>query len=331
MLENDPSIIAPRIIEALSHIDSVLILSHINPDGDAIGSMLGLYHALRAQGKTVYALASSQLPNFAPVLPGVEHVRVYDPGMALPDVDLIWIVDTATLARTGAICEEHATAIYEHPIIIVDHHETNSGEGMLNLIEAESASCADLLFRLLRVMEWPITPQIATCLFMGLVTDTQSFQTSSTNPQALHVAAELLLAGADHRAVINAVYYATPTGNAQLVGLALGELQRDGDLIWTSVTQEMLRQTGAGDDASDTVVSQLQRVAGMRICVLFKERADGTVKVSLRSKPDVNVATIAASWGGGGHAAAAGATMEMGLAEAQAVVLTYLREVLQNG
>jgi phosphoesterase RecJ-like protein len=328
MIHTDPATAAPAFASILAPAKRILLLTHINPDGDAIGSMLALWHVLTDMGKTPFAVASSELPSYTEGLPGIEHVQVYHQGMALPEVDLIWMVDTATLTRVGRIHDDYATWLSDRPLLIVDHHVTNTGEGTLNLIAPGSASTADLLYRLFRAIDVYITPVIATCLLMGLTTDTQSFQTSSTNPQALRTAAELLEAGADHHAVMQAVYYSTPYSTLQLVGMALSQLQQDGDLVWTNVSWEMLRATGAEDEASDDIVNRMQRMAGMRACALFKERADGTTKISLRSKPGLDVAMIATIWGGGGHTQAAGATLLMGLEEAQREVLPRLREAL---
>ncbi len=304
------------------------MLTHINPDGDAIGSLLGAYHALRAIGKEPIPVAASALPSYSDVLPGVEQVTIYQAGDALPDCDLIWMLDTAALGRVGQIYHDHAEAMASRPLMIVDHHVTNDGAGTLNLIQPEAASCADLLFRLLRAMGTPISPDAATCMLLGVTTDTQSFQTSATTPQTLRTAAEILDAGADQRLVVNAVYFSVPDTTAKLVGLALSQLQREGGLLWVKVSQAMMLEAEAADEATDETMTRIQRVSGMRAAALFKERANGKVKISLRSVPGINVAEIARTWGGGGHTQAAGADLPMGLDEAEAAVLPLLRRAI---
>jgi phosphoesterase RecJ-like protein len=177
-------------------------------------------------------------------------------------------------------------------------------------------------------MGLPVSPAAATCLCIGTITDTQSFQTSSTSPRTLRIAADLLEAGADLRGIVDAVYFSIPESTMRLSALALSDLRREGPLLWVTVSQAQLAAAEAGDEATDDTVQQMQRVAGMRICALFRERADGTVKLSLRSVPGINVATIAQTWGGGGHTQAAGATLPMGLAEAPGAVLPLLRAAL---
>src|SRR5262249_25200532 len=193
-------------------------------------------------------------PSYAGWLPGADAIRVYQHGTPFPDVDLAILVDTASLGRVGRIYEDHAAALLALPIVIVDHHVTNDGVGTLNLIRPAAASTCELLYALFREMGLSITPALATCLLLGLTTDTQSFQTSATGPESLRTAAELLERGADQARVVHEVYQALPTSTAQLIGQALVELRRDGPIAWTTVTQAMMRATGAEDEAADEVV-----------------------------------------------------------------------------
>jgi phosphoesterase RecJ-like protein len=329
-MHTDPAAAAPHIAQTLAAANRILILSHINPDGDAIGSMLGVWHILRAMGKTATPLASSAYPESAEALPGIEHVQMYQPGMPLPPADLIWMVDTANPQRVGPPYDEHASELNHLPLIIVDHHVTNDGLGRVNLVDARAASCAELLYRLFREMDVAVTPETATCLLLGLTTDTQSFQTNSTGPQTLRIAADLVESGADQSAIVQKVYYATPYSTAHMLGLALSHVQREDGLIWTHISREMMQQTQASDSAYDDVTSVMMRIEGMQISALFKERDDGNVKLSLRSKAGIDVAAIARTWGGGGHTQAAGATLQKNLDEAQREVLAVLRERLNT-
>lgn len=330
MITADITTAAPAIAALLAQARQILLITHVNPDGDAIGSLLGVWHSLRASGKTAVALAPSALPEYVCCLPGIEHVQVYQAGQELPTCDLIWMMDTAALDRAGPVYEEHATQIHQLPIIVVDHHITNPGEGRINLIDAHAASTAELLTLLLTAMHAPLPPEAATALLLGITTDTQSFQTSSSGAQALRAAALLLEAGADQQAIVRKLYYALPFGTAQLVGKSFNEIRREGGLIWTHVSQEMRESSEDSEDASDYITQMLQRIDGMQVAVLFKERPDGTVKISLRSIPDIDVAEIATLWGGGGHAQAAGATLPLGLQAAEATVLSVVREAIRQ-
>jgi phosphoesterase RecJ-like protein len=330
MIYTDAAQAAPAFAARIANASRILILSHINPDGDAIGSLLGAWHALQALGKAAVPMASSPLPTYTHWLPGIEQIQVYRPGMDLPEVDLEMMVDTATLARVGRVYEEHSDALLALPIAIVDHHVTNEGAGALNLIVPSAASTCELLAQLFHAMDIPVSPQMATCLLLGLTTDTQSFQTSSTNSESLRIAADLLDQGADQDRVVREVYYALPASSAALIGLGLSAMRRDGPIVWTTITQAMMAATGAEDEAVDEVVRMLQRIAGISAVAMFKERHDGTTKISLRSVPPINVATLALRWGGGGHAQAAGATLMMRPEQAERELLPLLRSLVQG-
>ena len=328
MLYNDASLAAPAIAARIDQAQRILILTHINPDGDAIGSMLGMWHALQSLGKQALPLASSPLPGYAKWLPGAEHIQVYRQGMALPEANLVIMVDTATLARVGRIYDEHPQALSATPIVIVDHHVTNDGAATLNLIQPEAASTCELLYALFRALDIAVSPALATCLLLGVTTDTQSFQTSSTSAESLRVAADLLDLGADQERIVREVYYALPEASAALIGLALTEMRRDGPVAWARITLAMMRATGAEDEAVDEVVRAMQRVAGVKALVVFKERQDGTTKISMRSVQPINVATLATRWGGGGHEQAAGATLLTSPEQAEHQVIPQLRALV---
>ena len=330
MIYDNAAQAAPAIAERIASADRILLLTHINPDGDAIGSLLGLWHTLRSLGKQAFPIASSPLPSYSNWLPGAEHIQVYQHDNSLPDVDLVMLVDTASLGRAGRVYDEHTATLGELPIVVIDHHVTNGGGGDVNLIRPASASACELLYRLFQAMHITITPEMATCLLLGLTTDTQSFQTSATKAESLHIAAELIDHGADHARIVHEVYYALPSSSALLIGKAIAEMRRDGPIAWTVISQAMSRATGAEDEAADEVVRMMQRIQGVRALVMFKERQDGTTKISLRSKPPINVAALAQVWGGGGHAQAAGATLLMTPAQAEREVLPRLREVIEK-
>jgi phosphoesterase RecJ-like protein len=330
MIYDDAAQAAPAIAERVAAANRILILTHINPDGDAVGSLLGMWHALCALGKRAIPLASSPLPSYTLWLPGAEQVLVYQPDMDFPDVDLAILLDTASLARIGRIYDQHATALVALPVIVIDHHVTNDGGGTLNLIRPAAASTCELLYALYQALGVSITPAIASCLLLGLTTDTQSFQTSATKSDSLRTAAELLECGADQPRVVQEVYYALPASSALLIGKAISEMRREGPIVWTTVTQAMMRTAGAEDEAADEVVRLMQRIQGTRALALFTERHDGTTKLSLRSQPPIDVASLARIWGGGGHAQAAGATLLMPPSQAEREVLSRLRELLND-
>ncbi|MEN9938612.1 MAG: hypothetical protein RLZZ387_5191 [Chloroflexota bacterium] len=328
MLYTDPAQAAAPFAELIARANRILLLTHVSPDGDAIGSLLGMWHALRALGKDATPLALPPIPFYAEWLPGIDQVQLYRRGAELPPCDLVMMLDTASPSRTGTIYEEHAAALAGLPLAIVDHHVTNDGLGSLNLINPASASTCELLYGLFSAMDLPILPELATCLLLGHTTDTQSYQTSATTPRALRTGADLLGLGADHASVVREVYYALPASSAKLMGLTLVGLRAEPGIAWARVTRAMMQESGAEDEAADEVIRVLQRIGEAQVLALFKERADGTTKLSLRSRPPLNVAQLAQRWGGGGHVQAAGATLLMPPAEAETEVLPLLRELV---
>ncbi len=327
MISSDPAMLAAPLAEHIGAAQHILILTHVNPDGDAVGAALGVWHALGALGKQRTALLLPPVPIYAGWLPGADQIVLYQSGMALPPADLVILVDTAHLTRIGSIYDEHAAILATLPVVVIDHHVTNDGSATLNLVDPDSASTCDLLYRLFCAMDIPIDRTIATCLLLGLTTDTQSFQTNATRPTSLRTAAALLEAGADHAQIIRAVYYGLPASSAALMGRVLAGLHYEHGVVWTTVEQRMFAETGAEEEAADEAIRVLQRIGEARVMALFKERADGTTKISLRARAPLNVAEIAQRWGGGGHAQAAGATLPMTPAEAVAVIVPLLKEL----
>jgi phosphoesterase RecJ-like protein len=328
MIYTNPAVFAKLFSDRLATVQRPLLLTHINPDGDAIGSLLGMWHALRLLGKQPLAIATPPVPTYTLWLPGIDQMQIYRRGDTLPACDLIIMLDTATVARTGTIAEEHGAQLGAVPLMIIDHHVTNEGAGALDLIQPEAASTCELLQQLFDAMSLAITPELATCLLLGLTTDTQSFQTSSTGSAALRSAANLIDAGGDQLSVIRNVYNALPASSVALIGHGLTGLHCEHGVAWTTVTLDMLQETGAEEESVDEVMRVMQRIGDARALVLFKERRDGTTKISLRARLPIDVATFAQRWGGGGHSQASGATLNASPARAAAEVVPLLKALV---
>jgi bifunctional oligoribonuclease and PAP phosphatase NrnA len=322
---------APALARLLGHDGSerpaVLIITHLNPDGDAIGSLTGLGLALESLGHPVTMLAPTAVPPFVSGMSAVDRVQVFTEDQRLsPEIECVILVDTGDLQRIGQVWEDARAFLQARPLAVIDHHVTNSGEGVVNLVDPARSSTCELVFELLRAWGAPISPEVATALMLGVVTDTQSFRTTNTSPSALRVAAELLEAGADRERIVQEVYRSTPVATARLLALALQVMSHDEQIVWTHVSNEMQTISGAGDEAHGEVTDYLASLGGFRASVLFRERRDGgSVKVSLRSRPGVDVSVVAQQFGGGGHRQAAGCTIPGSLAEAETLLLDVLR------
>lgn len=326
MLYSNAEQAAPAIRECFADKDHILIITHVSPDGDAIGSLLGMGLFLQQQGHIVTMVAPTDLPSYAQRLDQVDRVQVYAHNRHLPaSADLVLLVDTGDVRRIGRIYEEQGSYLAGRPLVVIDHHVTNSGEGIVNLVDPAVSSTCELIYHLLRAWDAQITPQIATALLMGVTTDTQSFKTSNTTPSALRTAADLIEQGADRERIMRHVYSSIPFETAKLLALALRDLKREGPIAWTRVTLAMQHEVGADDEAYAEVTDYIANLGGFTATALLKERRDGAVKISMRSLPGVDVAAVARQFGGGGHRQAAGATLDGPLERAEKQLLAALR------
>lgn len=308
-----------EVRQALQAAQRVAVVSHVRPDGDAVGSVLGLGWALRAAGKEVHlALADGVPPNLRH-LPGAADIA---PGV-MDEVDWIIVVDASDRSRVGTALPAEAVVDLN-----IDHHKTNTAYARYNLVQPGAVSTTAILVTFITKMGLPLPQEAAEALLTGLLTDTIGFRTANMTPQALRLAADLMEKGADlptlyFKALVERSYEAL-----RYWGAGLSRLQREGPLVWTALTRTDREAVGyPGNDDAD-LVNLLSAVQGAQIAVIFIEQSDGSVKVSWRARPGVDVSGVALQFGGGGHAPAAGATIPGPLAAAQEQVLAATRRLL---
>lgn len=306
----------------------LLLVAHINPDGDTIGSTLGLAWALRGIGKECTLACAGPMPAYLGFLPGYADFRSDISGR----YDLILGIDFSSQDRMGVV---YQPAVFTNtPLVIIDHHVTNTRFGTVNVVAAKTASTAEIIFALLQVWGLRLDPTIALCLLTGIFTDTQGFRTPSTTPQSLHVAMQLMEAGASLTAMVEAVYNRKSLPTLRLWGQALSGFRSFptpvGAVVWVSVSQSMLQSNNVGEDEVQGLVSFLRGTAGTAVAILFVESQDGKVKVEFRSAPAVDVSGLAFSLGGGGHRNASGCTLPGPLAAAEERVLAAVRQQLSG-
>jgi phosphoesterase RecJ-like protein len=301
----------------------ILILSHIRPDGDAIGSMLALGLALQDAGKQVQMVLSDGLPAAFKHLPGAEQIRTQAEG----EFDLIVTVDCSDLARASSPLPPD-----RQPDIVIDHHITTAAFGGLNLIDPNAAATASLLTRSLPAWGLTITAPIAANLLTGLVTDTLGFRTSSTTPETLRQAADLLELGVDMSALYFRSLVRRTFAAARYWGAGLTRLERNNGIVYTSLTLADRQASGyTGQDDAD-LINVVASIDESDVAIIFVEQNPERVKVSWRGlKAHVDVAQIARQFGGGGHRAAAGAEVRGSLPEVQERVLRLTRQALNHG
>lgn len=311
---------------AIDQAQSILIVTHVSPDGDAIGSLLGLGNLLHEQGKAVTLASDDGVPDFLTFLPHTAQViSQLDDGAW----DVMVSVDASDEARSGAVGAYGRAN--SKTIINIDHHPTNTMFGDIHLVIPEAVSTTEVLFRWATATKSVISRDVAEPLLTGLVTDTLGFRTSNVNEDTLEIARALMAAGASLTQITAQTLDTRPFNDILLWKYALASATLEDGLIYTTLTKENYAEAGM-DDVSDLGLSSfLVRVDEAMISAVFEEAHDGNVKISLRSKPGYDVAAVATAVGGGGHKQAAGATLLGPLADAQARVLPLLRMAVQTG
>lgn len=293
---------------AIAEAEHIALACHVGPDGDALGSMLALAIAASDAGKDVVASFGSPyvFPASLSFLPD-DHLV---PPAEFPEApELMVVLDAGSKDRLGELGSNASDAA---KVLVIDHHVTNEGFGDIAVVDPGAAATGELVYQILRVLDWKITPEIALCLHTALVTDTGRFTYSNTTPATLRIAADLVEAGATPSLIGRHVYEEEPFGYLKAVAIAMERAVLDADkrVVYTYITDADL--TAAGIDWGDTenLIDLLRLALESDTAVLAKGHDDGRVKMSLRSRGDTDVGGLAAAMGGGGHRLAAGFTVE---------------------
>ncbi|HUS83863.1 MAG: bifunctional oligoribonuclease/PAP phosphatase NrnA [Anaerolineales bacterium] len=302
---------------AINAAQRVIILSHERPDGDAVGSLLALTLSLERVGKNVTPVLLEGVPSRFRFLPGADKVKTDIPS----DGDLLILVDASDLQRTGFPIK----TLPRQPDINIDHHPTNTDFALINIVNHQASATTEILYDIIPQLGLEIDTEVATNLMTGLITDTIGFRTDSVTSRTLEIASELVGIGAPMAEIYARTLNQRSFVSAQYWGRGLNRLERENGILWTSLTVEDRELVGyPGSDDAD-LVNLLATIEGIQVVLIFIEQVGGKVKVSWRSRPGVNVAEIAFSFGGGGHEQAAGATIEGGMQEIKERVLTATR------
>ena len=323
---------ARDVAAALTSARHVVLTTHVNADGDGVGSEIGLWHLLRARGVSARIVNPTGIPErFGFLIPeGADASR--DAAREIERADIVAALDIGDLARLGNL----VTVINKRqpPFVCIDHHV-----GPVKLpagpyfIAPEATATAELVFDLASVAGWPLTPESAQALYVGLLTDTGGFRFSNTTARALRVAAVLLENGVDPESIYASVYASAPEGRVRLLAEVLQTLvvEPDVGLAWVSVPADALRRHEVTADDLDGIVEFPRSIAGVRMALLFRHIGNGRIKVSFRSMGEVDVAALAHEFGGGGHHRAAGASLAGSMADVEEQVLKAARHFLGNG
>jgi phosphoesterase RecJ-like protein len=294
-----------RIVSALRAGTSVLISVHKNPDGDALGSQLGLLMMLERLGKKVHAHNLDPVPEIYRFLPGQERITT---GTNVPGTYDTMVVLDADPSRTGLFAGGYPA----RTLVNIDHHVTNRKEWPLTWLDADAAATGEMIYRIGVALGAPVDRDIALCLYTSVFTDTGSFRYSNTSAESMRIAAALLEKGADPWVVTENVYESFSYRRIKLLGEVLSGMERsaDGRTAWVVVTEELYRRTGTNAEDTDNFVNFVRSVKGVEVAVLFRQTAPEQFKISMRSKGRVDLSGLARSLGGGGHRNAAGGTVD---------------------
>lgn len=305
------------ILQVLRQGQRFLVCSHSWPDGDAVGSMLAVGMLLEQMGKRVDLVTADRVPANCRTLPGVDAIR--------SAIRVHGLYDAVILLECDGLARAKLLGLEDFFLINIDHHVSGLAFAHLNWIDPEATSVGELVYRLVKAAGATVTPQMATCLYATVLTDTAGFCFGAIQASTFALARDLALAGADPIRIAQDVCFSTSTAKMLLLGAALGNLKREGPLVWLWVTQDDMVRTSAVEEDCEGIVNFAVCISGVEAAAFLRELPEGRIRLSLRSKGKVNVAAIAERLGGGGHENLAGCSLEGPLNLAIGEILAELR------
>lgn len=321
--------IYPAIIREIKTKKRILITTHINPDGDAVGALLGLYLALKAKGFSVIPVIDDEFPALYKFLHGWEDVRrPDDPDVlnVLNEIDLVISLDCGDLERLGA----SAGFLEGRMVINIDHHISNTAFGTLNMVDSNAAATGEMVYQIIKILGIDITKEIAEALYTAIVTDTGQFRYSNTTSVTHQIAGDLINNGAETPYLYEQIYQNISKERMLLSAKALSTLKlyEDNRIAVMSVTMDFMNETGASGSDTEGIINFGRDIDTVEVAILLKEHEKEKIKVSLRSKRIVDVAVIAQEIGGGGHSRASGCTIFSSIEEAEERIIERVRQAL---
>ena len=312
----------------LAQASEFLVTAHIDPDGDAVGSCLGLAHALRHLGKKGDVVLDSPVPATLAFLPGADLIR--GPEGSAGRYRAAFVLDSPSLERIGSVARCLAQGAR---IAVIDHHRGNEGFGDVRLVNPESSATAELVYDLIELLRVPVSAEIAECLYTGILSDTGGFRYANTSAGTLRIAARLVERGARSSVVAEALYATKTAPSLRILGLALASLETKGAgrIGAMTISREMFEQAGAAPEDADGIVQYAKALAGARVGILIQEVAKDEIRASLRSDGTVDVNQVAALFGGGGHRNAAGLRVRGALGKVRQDLFQALERAMNGG
>lgn len=310
------------VLRVLQRGKRFVVCAHARPDGDAVGAMLACGLILSQMGKQADLISADPVPLIYRGLPCATTIR--QTSRLEGEYDAVLMLECDGIART------RVAGLEGRLLVNIDHHVSGKPFADVNWIDVDACAVAEMIYRLARATGVAVTAEMATCLYAGVLTDTGSFCYEGTDAHAFELARDLVARGADPAQIAREVYFSNPLSKMMLLGAALSNLRRDGRLAWLWVTNADMQRTGAAEEDCEGIVNYAIGVAGVEAAVLLRELPDRRVRLSLRSKGGLDVARIAASFGGGGHLHAGGCTLDGPLAAATEKILEMMRGELMT-
>lgn len=313
-----------QVVELIEKKDRFAITSHVRPDGDGLGSSLGLFWLLKSLNKDVEVIMHDPAPLSYQQLPGAGEISV---APRIGDhFDAVFIIECSDLARPGL------EDLDQQFVVNIDHHSTTELFGGINWIDSTAAACGEMVYNLCKATGVRVTKEIAECVYTALLTDTGSFHYSNTTERTFKIASELVRTGVRPAKTAEAIFGSYQWPKIELLSHVLSTAKRDetGHVAWMWQTLAMQEETHAAEEDADGFVNYPLAVGEVEATALFKETAPGVYRTSLRSKGDVNVAKIAEQFGGGGHRNAAGCTLKGTSSELEQKVVPLLQDAVKR-
>lgn len=305
-----------QVLANIEQRQDFLLTSHARPDGDAIGSLLALSGILQRMGKMAEVVMSDPVPVIYKPLPFADHI--------VQSSRVNGLHEAAILLECDSVQRTRIQGLERYFLISIDHHVTGKPFAAVNWIDPGACACAEMVYRLGKAAGVKITPEIATCLYTAVLTDTGSFSYAPTSAHTFELARQLVEDGANPVRIAQSVYFSNPAPKMRLLGAALSRLQLEGQVAWMTVTREDMERFQALEEDCEGLVNYALGIAGVEVAMFFRELPDHRVRVSMRSKGAVNVAAIAEEFGGGGHQCASGFAVDGPLPAATDRILKVL-------
>jgi bifunctional oligoribonuclease and PAP phosphatase NrnA len=306
-----------EVLSSIEQADRFLVTAHARPDGDAVGSVLACWMMLQQMGKQAEMAFSDRVPQIYRSLPCSSQICHWSRVDGKYDVVILLECDSTERTRLEGLENRF--------LVNIDHHASGRSFADVNWIDTSACAVAEMVYRLAVAADVEITPEMATCLYTAVLTDTGSFCYEGTDAHTFDLAGELVRCGANPALVAQRVYFSNPASKMLLLGAALSNLQSDGPLCWLWVTENDMYRAGAAEEDCEGIVNYAIGIADSEVAVFLRELPEGRVRLSLRSKGQFNVACIAERFGGGGHENASGCTLDGPLAAAMERILGDLR------